>query len=469
MSKPENIETAAGASTAAPAARPARLPRRVLVGYGIGDASGAIVVTIAGFYLTAYWLDVARLPAAYVGTIFLIAQLWDAFTDPVVSILADRTRSRWGRKRPWLLFGAIPFGVAYLLQWVVPETSAVGLFVYYLAIILLLRTFFTVVNIPYSALTPDLTRDYDERTRLNQYRFTINIVAGLLAISLHPVLVDLGGGGERGYLLSAAVFAVVIAGSLLVTVRTTYELPAPPVEGGFMDALREFREPLLNRPFWFVAGLFVLSWTAFLTVQANLILYIRYCIGAESQFVGIILTFQVTAIVFLAVWGRVSSRVGKQMTYVYGVLIWIVGLLALFFIPYGVVWPCYVAAALTGAGAAVAYLIPWSLLPDVVDEDAAQTGRRRENLFYGVFVLLQKAGLAIGLAGSTYALGLAGYINPDEVGQVVEQPEAVLLTLRVVVSIWPVAILLLTLPLALRYPISREAFAALAGETEARG
>ena len=209
---------------------PDKLSRGRLAAYGLGDVGGAMVTTVMGFYLTAYWLDVALLPAAYVGTILLCAQLWDAVTDPAVGILADRTRTRWGRKRPWLLFGAVPFGVAYVLQWAVPETGAVGLFAYYLVVALLLRTFFTVVGIPYSALTPDLTRDYDERTRLNQYRFAFNLVASLAAISLHPVLVDLGGGGEGGYLTSAAVVGAVAALGLLVAFRGTYEIPAAPPE-----------------------------------------------------------------------------------------------------------------------------------------------------------------------------------------------------------------------------------------------
>ena len=446
---------------APPDAQSGRLPRRVLLAYGAGDVGGAVITTISGFYLAAYWLDVARLPAAYMGTILLVAQVWDAVTDPAVGIAADRTRTRWGRKRPWLLFGAVPFALAYVLQWTVPDLGPVGLFWWFLAAALLLRTFLTVVGIPYSALTPDLTPDYDERTRLNQYRFTFNLVASLVAISLHPVLVELGGGGEGGYLLSAGVFAFAIAGGLLVTFRYTYEIPVPPPTETLGEAVRALREPFRSRPFRFTVGLFILSWTAVLLVQANLLLFVRYWLEAEAHFVGVILAFQVTAIVFLAVWGKVSERAGKTRTYVYGAVLWMGALLSLYVLPPDTIWPYYVAASLAGAGAAVAYLVPWSLLPDVVDEDAARTGTRRESTYYAVFVLLQKAGLSVSLAGSAFALGLAGYVNPEEAGGVAEQPEAVLQVLRLVVSVVPALALLASLPLALRFPLASERAAAL--------
>ena len=444
----------------APTAQPSRLSRGRLVAFGVGDTGGAIVATVTGFYLTAYWLDVARLPAAAVGTILLVTQVWDAFTDPAVGIAADRTRTRWGRKRPWLLFGAVPFGLAYAMQWAVPDLGPAALFAYYLGASVLLQTCFTVVGIPYGALTPDLTPDYDERTRLNQYRFAFNIAASLAAIALHPVLVEAGGGGESGYLLSAAVFGTVIAVSLLVTFRYTREVPAPPVTESLGDAVRALRVPLRSRAFRYTIGLFVMSWTALLTVQANLLLFVRYWLQAEGHFVGIILCFQVTAIVFLAVWGKVSERVGKPRVYVYGAVLWAAALLTLFVLPRAVVWPFYAASGVAGAGAAVAYLVPWSLLPDVIDESAAETGTRRESVFYGVFQFLQKAGLSLSLSGSAFALAWAGYLNPDEVGVVADQPESVLWTLRLLVSVVPAAVLLASLPLALRYPARPAASAA---------
>ena len=441
---------------AAPLA-PERLSRRTKVAYGIGDMSGAVVITLTGFFLQAFLLDVAGLRPAAVGVIFLVSNIWDAVTDPMVGVLSDRTRTRWGSKRPWLLFGAVPFGVAYFLHWLVPDLGPAGLFAYYLGVALLLKTAYTVVTVPYAALTPALTQDYDERTQLNTYRFSLNLVGSLLAVSLHPVLVGLAGDDVlRGYLLSAGVWGVFIAAAVLIAFRGTAERTAPSVPANF-NVFRELGSAFGNRAFLLVTGIFLFSWVALLLVQSNLLLFVRYWGEAEAQFTPIILSFQVSAILSFGVWAALSKRIGKRAVYAWGVLIWAVGLTLLFFVPRGEVAPLYALASFIGVGAAVAYLIPWSMLPDVVDFDEVGTGERREGVFYGLFVFLQKLGLSLGLAGSSFALEATGYLTPAA-GAVVTQPEPVLLTLRLLCSFVPAVLLLLSLPLVLLYPITRSRY-----------
>lgn len=440
-----------------------RLTRGRKIAYGMGDMGGSVVFTITGFFLAVFLLDVVGLRPAAFGIIFLAAQIWDALLDPIVGVLTDRTRSRWGSKRPWLLFGAIPFGLAYFLHWLVPDLGPTGLFFYYLVVALLLRTAFTIVYIPYGALTPVLTRDYDERTQLNVYRFALNLFASLLAVALHPVLVGLGGNDERlGYLISGGVWAVFIVLVVLTAFRFTYELP--PATSGAPESqrqtsfLREIWQPLRSRAFLYLVGIYLLSWTCVLLVQNNLLLYMRYWAGAEEHFVGIVLTFQVAVILSLGVWARVSDRIGKRWVYVIGAVIWMAGLLSLFFMPRDAATPYYFAAIFVGVGAAVAYLVPWSMLPDVIEEDELRTGRRREGVFYAMLVLLQKTGPALGIAASSFALEAAGYVNPEVPGELVEQPESILTTLRIFVSLVPIGLLAVSIPLVLLYPITRERF-----------
>lgn len=460
--KEAHVSVVAPSTEDVPLAAPPPLRRSTKIAYGIGDMSGAVVATITGFFLTAFLLDVVGLRPGVVGIIFLLSQIWDAIIHPLIGALSDRTRTRWGRKRPWLLFGALPFGVAYVLQWLVPPLSEAGLAVYYLGVSLLLKTAFSAVNVPYSALTPDLTQDYHERTQLTTYRFSFSIFGGLLSIILHPLLVGLGHGDLRlGYVWSASVWGVFIVLTVLATFRGTYELPIAPVPTPAQRTglFGEMRECFRNRPFLLVTGIFFCSWLCLALVQNNLLLYARYAVDVERQFTFILLTFQITTIVFLSVWGRASQRWGKQRVYIIGSVIWVVGLLALFWTPRGVVAPYYAIAFLTGIGAAVAYLIPWSMLPDVIEYDELRTGQRREGLFYGMFVFLQQVGLSLGLAASNFALEAAGYLNPQQAGQVVLQPQAVQTTLRVLVSFVPAGLLLLSLPLAYAYPITRERFA----------
>lgn len=463
-------------TTISPPAQPApqTLTRTTKIAFGLGDVGAAVVTNVTGFFLTAFLLDVAGLRPGAVAIIFLISQVWDAITDPIVGNLCDRTRTRWGSKRPWLLFGAVPFGVAYVLHWAVPPLDDNGLFVYYLVVALLLKTTFTIVNVPYTALTPELTDDYDERTQLNLFRFTFSIGSGLIAVVLHPTLVGLGGDNVLlGYLISAGVWGAITAITVLIAFRFTYERHYH-AETGDTPALEQpgiiagMRVAFSNRPFLYVVGIYIISWVCLLFIQNNLLLYIRYWAGAEESFTLFVLILQVTAIVFLSIWERVTGRIGKQRVYIYGVLIWVAALVMLYFVPPNTPTPYYILTAIAGVGIAVAYLIPWSMLPDVVEYAELQTGERREGVYYGMFVFLQKLGLTMGLVVSNLLLEAAGYVNPDDIAGVVEQPEAVLTTLRLMVSLIPAGILLLSLPLAYFYPITRERFAEIQAELKVK-
>jgi glycoside/pentoside/hexuronide:cation symporter, GPH family len=424
--------------------------------FGAGDLGAAIYAGVNGFYLIAFLYDVAKLSPASVGIIFFIAQFWDAVNDPLIGTLSDRTRSRFGRRRSWMLFAAIPFGIAFLMHWFVPALDATGLFWYYLVVAILLRTASTAVNVPYTAMTPEMTEDYDERTQLNNFRFAFSILGALVAIVAQPYIVGAFGGQSSGYFISAAIWAVFIILSSFVCVAGTFELPhqeqAQSDEGSYLQNLGLVFQ---NRPFLIVTGLYLLSWLTLQFVQNFLILYTRYWLNAESNFQFYILVLQVTAFIFLTVWTRFSARFGKRLTYVTGASIWIVAMLALFFIPQGQGNLVFIISFVAGMGVSTAYLIPWSMLPDVVDYDELQTGQRREGIYYGLFALLQQIGISFGVAIGSWALGSAGYVAPVA-GEFSTQPDSVLFALRTIVSLAPVAMLLLSIPLALTYPISRE-------------
>ena len=436
---------------------PEHLSVKSKLAYGAGDLGAAITAAITGFFLNAFLLDVAQLRPSAVGIIFLLSTLWDAITDPIVGNLSDRTRSRWGRRRPWLLFGAVPFGLTFIMQWLVPELDENGLFIYYLLAALLLKTAFTAVNIPYTSLTPELTPNYDERTRLTAYRFSFSILGGVAAVGLHPVIVGFFGDVKTGHAVSAGVWAVFIILSALTTFSFTRETApisnAPQI--GFMEGLRI---TLSNRPFLFVTGIYLLSWLTLQFVQTNLLLYVRYWVNAEDSFTLLVLILQVTAFLALGLWSWVSARIGKKRTYYIGATLWLVVMGLVFFIPPNSLTPLYFVSFFAGLGVSVAYLIPWSMLPDVVEYDELQTGQRREGAYYGFFVFLQKLGLSLGLAVSNFVLDAAGYVNPEVAGGVVTQPDSVLLVLRLFISLVPMVILLISLPIAAAYPITPQKF-----------
>jgi GPH family glycoside/pentoside/hexuronide:cation symporter len=442
------------------------LARRL--GYGVGDMAGSIGVTITGFFLYAFLLDVAGVRPGAVGLIFLISNIWDAIIDPYIGYLSDRTRSRWGGKRVWLLFGAVPVGLTYVLTWVAPPLNDTGLFFYYLVILLLFKTASSSTGIPYLALTAGMAKTYNDRTQLNTYRSILNITASLLAIVLHPMLVSFAGDDVRlGHIYSAGFLGCLMALSILIAFRSSFETDTPSAAPK-LTIFHDLQSALRNRPFLIATGIFLCSWVVVMLVQNNLQLYVRYWANAEALFLPVILVFQVTAIGSIAFWGAVSRRIDKKFVYILGVLIWATGLTALFFAPRESSIFYFIAAFVIALGLAVAYIVPWSMLPDTVDYDELQTGQRREGSFYGIFVLLQQIGLSVGLAASGFALEAAGYINPEVAGQVVTQPAAVENTLRILVSFVPVTILLLSIPLALTYPITRERFAHIRRELEIR-
>ncbi len=437
--------------------------------FGIGDLGPALVASIQGFFLNAFLLDIAGIRPGLAGIIFLVVKIWDSVNDPIVGRLTDRTNTRWGRRRPWLLFGAIPFGLAWFLQWLVPDLSQTGLFWYYLIVALLLDTGFTAVNVPYTALTPELTHDYDERTRLNSFRFSFSILGGLAALAVHSVLIDAFPSVTQGYAISAAVMGGIIVISNLITFAFTEEShfkdAAEEDDPGFVEGVRI---ALRNRPFLYVVAIYLLSWLCIQFVQANMLLYVRYWVGGEDRFIQLAFALQVSAFVFLLMWSKISQKWGKQKVYYVGMSFWIAVEIALFFVQPGQFTLLLGLAILAGVGVSIGYLVPWSMLPDVVELDELETGQRREGIYYGFFVFLQKLGISLGLALSNFILEATGYINAENLSALPEQPTAVLTALRIFVSLVPAVILLISFPIVYRYPITREKHAEIRAALDAR-
>jgi glycoside/pentoside/hexuronide:cation symporter, GPH family len=436
--------------------------------YGVGDVGPALVATISGFFLNVFLLDVAGLEPYLAAIIFLIVKVWDSLNDPIIGTLTDRTNTRWGRRRPWLLFGAVPFGLAWFLQWLVPDLGTAGLFIYYLVVALLLDTSLTCVNVPYTALTPEIAPEYNERTSLNTFRFSFSILGGMFALMFHDTILKSLPDITTGYMVSAAVLGGVIIITNWITfaaITETHQKSEDEEEPGFIEG---FKIAFGNRPFIMVTGIYLMSWLAIQFIQANMLFYVRYWMNDEDNFIYLAMALQISIFLFLIVWAKVSARIGKRHAYFCGVGLWMSVMVFIFFIQPGQMVLLGALAVLAGAGASVAYLIPWSMLPDVVDVDELNTGLRREGVYYGFFVFLQKLGISLGLAFSNLILQVVDYIPavPGEPFPV--QNDTVLLAFRLFISFVPLVILILSLPIAYKYPITRRRHAEIRAELEAR-
>ena len=445
-----------------------KLDLKTKLAYGAGDLGPAITANISIFFLLIFFTNVAGIPAGLAGSILLIGKIWDAINDPVMGVLTDQTKSRrWGRRLPWLLYGAIPFGIFFFLQWIVPHVSGWMLFWYYVVIGVLSHTFYTVVNLPYTAMTPELTQDYDERTKLNSFRFAFSIGGSILSLILAKVIFDRIADRQQQYVVLATICAVIAVLSLYVCVWGTRDRVMA-FEGKRIQAeetsplsIREqIKIVLSNKPFLYVIGIYLFSWLG-VQVEASIIPYfVVNCMRMkESDVPTVLIAVQGTALLMLFVWSYLSERVGKKAVYFMGMSSWIIAAAAIYFLKPGNIGLIYLVGVMTGVGVSTAYLIPWSMIPDVIELDELQTGQRREGIFYGFMVLLQKFGLAIGLFVVGNALQASGFKETVAGHPLPIQPESALQAIRIAAGPLPTIFLICGLVLTYFYPITREVHA----------
>jgi glycoside/pentoside/hexuronide:cation symporter, GPH family len=444
-----------------------KLSLRLKLLFSTGDLSTSIPLAILMFFQLYFMTDVAGLRPDLAGWAVGIGKIWDAVNDPLLGLLSDRIRSRFGRRRVMLLIGAVPLGLTFMLMWLVPPFGPIGLAIYYAATFIVFDTVFTIIHVSYNSLTPELTSDYDERSTLNGYRMVFSIIGTLGTIILATVM---------GWFISdkRLLFAILGIGLGLVSIlpplvvfRVTKEHDRP-VEGTPMSLRQAITETLSNRPFWMVMGLYLLSWTTASIMSAVLIYFANYYLRVPEQANYFILLAEGSAILFIPFWVWVARKLDKRRAYIIGSLSWVVVLLAISAIRPEQVLLAYILAALSGSGIATAYVLPWAMIPDIIEIDQAKTGERREGSYYAFASFFQKLATGAAVWGMGQALAFARYINPTAGEALPVQPPAALNAIRIFMGPVPAALLLLSLLFAWRYNVTRESHQALVEELQAR-
>jgi GPH family glycoside/pentoside/hexuronide:cation symporter len=444
-----------------------RLSLRIKVLFSTGDLTTSIPLAIVMFFQLYFLTDVVGLPPGMASWAVIIGRLWDAVNDPLFGLISDRIRSRWGRRRVLLLFGAVPLGVSFAMMWLVPPWGPVALTVFYAVAFILFDTIFTAVHVGYNALTPEMTPDYDERTSLNGYRMVFSIAGTLGAIIIATVLGWYITDPRTLYAAIGVTLGLIAIVPPLIVFSVTRERPSDelPEDLPVGEALRA---TLSNRPFWLVMGLYLLSWTTASILAAALVYYANYYLGVPDQANYFVLVAQGSAIAFIPLWVWVARRLDKRRAFILGTLSWIAVLIGIFALQPEQVTLAYVLAALAGAGIAVAYVIPWSMVPDVIEYDELSTGQRREGSYYAFASFFQKLATGLALWAMAQALAFTAYITPESGEPLPVQPPEAVQAIRVFMGPVPIVLLVLAILFAWRYPIGREQHRALRDELATR-
>jgi GPH family glycoside/pentoside/hexuronide:cation symporter len=417
-------------------------------------------LAIVMFYQLYFLTDVAGLPPGLAAWAVGIGRIWDAVNDPLFGLIADRIRSPWGRRRVLLLFGAVPLGVSFAMMWLVPPWGPLALTAYYALAFILFDTVFTAVHVGFNALTPEMTPDYDERSSLNGYRMVFSIAGTLGAIILVTILGWLTSDTQALYAIAGLVLGLAAVFPPLIVFSVTRERPSNELPESLPPRVA-LRATLGNRPFRWVMGLYLLSWTAASVLAAALVYFANYYLGVPDQANYFVLAAQGSAILFIPVIVWLARRLDKRRAFIIGSLTWILVLLGISLLGPHQVSLAYLLAALAGLGIATAYVVPWSMVPDVTDYDAVKTGRRREGSFYAFASLFQKLATGLAIWGMGQALASTSYITPTPGSPLPQQPQEAVAAIRIFMGPIPAVLLLLAVFCAWRYPITRERHQAL--------
>jgi len=417
-------------------------------------------------YFALFLTDVVGVQPAVAALAFFIGSTWDYVNDPLVGYISDRTHTRWGRRRPFLLFGALPFAAAFaLLWWRPPLEGPIALGIYYAVIFALFDTAATFVYMPFYALTPELTDDYDERTGLTSTRMFFSILGSLIAFTLPLAIVDGFRPEHAGrVLLMGGLFGLISALPLFLVFWGTRERPefmAMEQTAGLRKSLAAARK---NRPFVFGMIMFLFNGVTMSIIQVILLYYVKYVVMREAQSDLIMATIFVVAMIALPLWVWASRRLNKRWAYISGISFLAVVLLVLSSLTPQTAFPfIMVLCVLAGIGVSAMHVLPWAILPDAIEYGELQSGERQEGMFYSLITLAQKVASSIAVPLALLVLQASGY----EANSATQPPSAVL-GIRMVAGPIPAFTLCMGILFTVLYPLGRENFQDITRQLEAR-
>ena len=440
------------------------------IGYALGDAAaGGITWKIMSIAFPLFFTNVFGLTVADTATLMLIARMFDVVTDPLMGSLADRTQSRWGTYRPWLILGAVPFGLIFALLLYTPDFGPVGKRIYAYSLYLLMMAVYTAVNVPYGSLLGVMTDDDNEKNQFSSFRMVGAYAMGFITLLSFPYLQKMVGGSEsHQYAVLGACFGVLAAIMTLACGLLTKERLKPVRAEKF--SFRPFADLFKNKPWIYLTliGICTNFFNGFRYAVAGYLL--TYCLGGDVTISGLIINYtvfmtfgEVTCMIFGGVSPKFTEWIGsKRKAFIVAALICVVFSVAFFFIPMdpAYIWVMVAVVVLTSIGVGLYSPLLWSMYADVADYATEKNGTSSTGLIFSSGTMAQKFGTAI--SGSLVALflGLAGFIsgtNPQtgETVITITDLESVKGMVWSLFSIFPAVIALIMIFLIYKYPIKK--------------
>jgi len=439
----------------------APLKFRQIIAYGTGDLGFALIIHMTGLFLLYFWTDIFGISAAAAGSIFLIAKIWDAINDPIMGYLSDRTRTRWGRYKPYLLFGTVPLVIFNILLWVTPNFGATGKYIYALAIYICWGMAYTATNLPYGSMAAVFTQDPKERTSLAAARMFFGMPGIVIISVVTPIIVSIFSSEKTGYPIAVIIYSVIAAVLLFSVFFSVKERIKPNTKDSY--SLKEMISLIKNN-----TPLLLLSAAVFLVGIGNgirlmmALYYFEYNIGQPSLFT----VFVVINVGMMMVGALLSVVLGKKMSksnlYNLGIILFVIGDLGIFFSPYSSIAMIMLFSAISGLGGGMAYTLVWALVADTVEYGEWKSGKRAEGVTYSTYSFFGKLAGAVGAAFGGFVLDASGYIPHAA------QTVAVENTIRGLFSLTPVITGIIALIVMRFYKLDNKFFQKILTDLEVR-
>jgi len=411
---------------------------------------------IIGFYYLYFLTDVVLLTPKLAGIVFLVSKAWDAVTDPLMGMISDRTRTRWGRRRPYFLAGVILIFLSFFAMWFpVDFDSELHRFIFILVAYVFFSTVITMVMIPYNALVPELTPDYDERTALTTFRIAFSGFSSLLcAVVPWEIVKAFDTDIRQGFIVMAVAFGLFFALPFIAVFFTTHERMEFQVKPDRIDFKKNFLEPFKTPTFVNVLLMYLFAFVAMDVVMSIVIYFMTYYLNQGDATNYVLGTLLVVQLAVIPLYYILSKKTSKKAAFTSAAVFWIASMGFSFFIgPDSPIYFVYVFGGLVGVGAGGIVIMIYSIFADVPDVDELYSGERREGIYSGMFMFMRKLSSALGIFLVSNLIDWAGYLAPIE-GIQQEQSDNFILVLRVIFMVIPVVFLALCIFFSVRYAMT---------------